>query len=158
MMVLQCRICDFSALRKMRECLSISRMNNLYEPPASESCDPNIINQEPPVPDPWWRWIFPHRLGRLNFLVRVVPLQILAMRWMLELDDSYAKAPAWMLPSCIAAMGYIIWFVMLPRVRDCGLSPWVTILGVIPVVSSLFGLALIFKAPVTPLQEWSKER
>jgi uncharacterized membrane protein YhaH (DUF805 family) len=143
---------------KFDEIPNISRMKNLYEPPVSQICGPNVVVKEKVIRDPWWHWIFPHRLGRLNFVVRLLPLEIPVMIWTEELLDAHSKSPSWMLPSLIAVMAYMIWFVMLPRVRDCGLSVWTVLLGLIPVVSGLFGLALLFKASITPFEQEMAKR
>ena len=53
----------------------------------------------------------------------------------------------WSIAAILALGIYSLLFVLLPRVRDTGMSGWWVLLSLFPVVNGLFYLFLIFRAP-----------
>ena len=54
----------------------------------------------------------------------------------------------WYYYVALFALGiYTLLFVVLPRVRDTGMSGWWVLLSLFPVVNGFFYLFLIFRAP-----------
>jgi len=90
---------------------------------------------------------FPHRLRRLGYFLRTIPLNIFILGGLMRVD--VATPPSmednlFNIGTVLLAL-YVVFFVYLPRVRDCGLPPWSLVLGLIPYVSSAYGVLLLFK-------------
>ncbi len=91
--------------------------------------------------------LFPHRLRRLAYFLRVLPLNALFLGlWnhVIEQPDSSSAHPL-AVAGLILLTGYLLFFVYLPRVRDCGLPPYSLVLGLVPYVSSAYSILLLFK-------------
>jgi len=89
-------------------------------------------------------FIFPHRLHRLDYFLRGV----------------IADVKEGILYSCIGTTGsevlwvsiivlwiYEVFFIILPRIRDIGMSGWWILIAFVPVVNILFSIILLFRAP-----------
>jgi len=90
---------------------------------------------------------FPYRLRRLGYFLRTIPLNILFLGGLVRVDHSTPPSledNLFRIGTVLLAI-YGVFFVYLPRVRDCGLPPWSLILALIPYVSSLYGILLLFK-------------
>lgn len=95
--------------------------------------------------------IFPRRLHRLNYLVRIVLAD--ACLWLL-LNTAPANDPtlgalrvvAIVLGSLVIGF-YSLFFVLLPRLCDAGWNAWLMILGLFPYIGPLFQLLLLFIPP-----------
>lgn len=90
---------------------------------------------------------FPRRLRRLGYFLRTIPLNMFILGGLMRVD---VASPPSMEDNLFRAgtvlLGlYVVFFVYLPRVRDCGLPPWSLVLGLIPYVSSAYGVLLLFK-------------
>jgi uncharacterized membrane protein YhaH (DUF805 family) len=95
--------------------------------------------------------VFPRRLHRLDYLIRIVVAD--ACLWLL-LNITSPSDPtlgglrlvAIVLGSLVVSM-YSLFFVLLPRVRDSGWNSWSVILGLFPYIGPLFHLLLLFIPP-----------
>lgn len=93
--------------------------------------------------------IFPTLLGRLSYFVRLVLLNGISWFAIMELSTtSEVKWADWGFLALLTLYGVV--FVFLPRVRDCGMSGWSLLFSIVPGVSSLYGMILLF-APSRPL-------
>ena len=95
--------------------------------------------------------VFPKRLHRLPFLVRIAVAD--GCLWLLlGLASSHDPMVAGLrlLTICVGAFiigVYSLFFVLLPRVHDAGWSSWWIILGLFPYVGPLFHFAMLFIPP-----------
>jgi uncharacterized membrane protein YhaH (DUF805 family) len=90
-------------------------------------------------------FIFPRRLHRLAYFFRGLIFDIIT-----GLFYSYGttmNARIWWAPVVILTI-YGMFFIILPRIRDIGMSGWWVLAMLIPVVNVVFGIILIFRAPV----------
>jgi uncharacterized membrane protein YhaH (DUF805 family) len=93
-------------------------------------------------------FFFPSRLHRLGYLIRVVILDICL--WLLYTGrPSDDPAVAWTRLLLVSVVGlalaiYGIFFVLLPRLVDAGMSGWWVLLGLFPFIGPLFQLVLVF--------------
>ncbi len=98
--------------------------------------------------------VFPKRLRRIPFLVRIVTAD--ACLWLLlSLASSHDPMVAGLrlLAICVGAFiigVYSLFFVLLPRVHDAGWSGWWVILGLLPYAGPLFHLVMLF-VPTAPM-------
>ena len=89
---------------------------------------------------------FPERLGRLNFLWREVGLSYWLIMRLLSFEDGIGTDD--FLPSVLflaAGLLYLMVFVRMPRTYDAGLRPIWVLLTLVPFVSYVFGVFLLFK-------------
>jgi len=90
-------------------------------------------------------FFFPTRLHRLSYLLRLFLTNgVVAF---LEFYRSIADTRIWIVCWTIAVV-YQVWFIVLPRIRDLGLSAWWALLLLVPIVDIIFSLILAFRAPV----------
>lgn len=90
--------------------------------------------------------LFPQHLGRMAFLVRVIPLEILAGFCITDMMGS-SKWDSKQLTTLAVLAGLVIYgvfFVFLPRVRDCSMPAWTLVFAVVPGISALYGLVLMY--------------
>jgi uncharacterized membrane protein YhaH (DUF805 family) len=92
--------------------------------------------------------LFPRTLGRLAYLWRQLPLSLFGLFQLshFEMVDEWTSREIGLLGLFIVTLVYGILYVDLPRIRDCGMSPWTWLLALIPYVSNFLGLILCFKA------------
>lgn len=90
--------------------------------------------------------IYPDRIGRVEYLLRYVPPNV-ALAYAYSLDD--AVGPGFVALALFVSLG-LIPFAVLPRVRDTGMSYWILVLALVPLLDRALGAALLFKrgAPV----------
>ena len=92
--------------------------------------------------------IFPSHLTRLAFLVRLLLVQALVSFCIADLTGSWARGldgnNLTTLAVCAGLILYGVFFVYLPRVRDCALPGWTVLIAAVPGISALFGLVLLF--------------
>jgi hypothetical protein len=89
-------------------------------------------------------FLFPHRLHRLNFYLRLLAAGIVA-----DLFDSQALITSgsfYWTGLAIMVDIYCLFFIILPRFRDIGMNGW-ALLGLIPPANFVFGYILMFRAP-----------
>ena len=98
--------------------------------------------------DDFEHFLFPARLSRLQYLVRVIVFDVCV--WLLYTARPLAQAStAWLrlLLICVGGLAlaiYGLFFVLLPRVADAGMSSWWITLGLFPYIGPLFQLVLLF--------------
>jgi|SRR5215475_3064143 len=103
-------------------------------------------------------FIFPKRIHRLSFLVRFLATNLLGFWLIVALSSRHLISPIpvmtvpfeenWYCYVALFAFGtYMLLFVVLPRVRDTGMSVWWVLLSLFPVVNGFLYLFLIFRAP-----------
>jgi uncharacterized membrane protein YhaH (DUF805 family) len=104
---------------------------------------------------PLVEFIFPHRLHRLAYFLRInvrsvflyfvytarFPMAASVYTFRGTMADSYWSA------AVIVLSLYGIFFILLPRLRDVGMSAWWLIVALIPVANGLLGIILLFRAP-----------
>ncbi len=88
--------------------------------------------------------MFPCRLHRLAYFLRGVALDMVTA--ILYASSSTYNPRIWW-PSVIALSIYGLFFIILPRIRDTGMSGWWLLVTFIPVVDFVFGIILLFRAP-----------
>jgi hypothetical protein len=92
--------------------------------------------------------VFPRRIGRMNFIPRVV-LLIVATQFFYESVRFSARpwpAFAWSLGAGFLT-AYSLLFVFLPRLRDAGMSDWWLIVALFPLLNLPLALLLAFQEP-----------
>ena len=97
--------------------------------------------------------LFPKQIRRLSFTVRlcvcllIVPLSHLAFHFAWGEPTNYPhtlvfRSLVWLVG--VAGLAYIVGFVVVPRLRDIGLSPYVAVLSLIPLINLLLLVFLGF--------------
>ena len=89
-------------------------------------------------------FIFPHRLHRLAYFLRLLATNILAgcIYAVGSTQDAYIG-----IISFIALGAYQVFFIALPRIRDINMSSWWLLLVLVPIANIVFGVILLFRAP-----------
>ena len=94
------------------------------------------------------RWLidflFPKRLHRLGYLWRILATNLAA--GIIVASSSPAEQLFPML-GLIALCMYQFLFILLPRVRDTGISGWWVLLSLVPIVYIFLTIILVFRAP-----------
>jgi uncharacterized membrane protein YhaH (DUF805 family) len=90
---------------------------------------------------PLLQFFFPSRLARVSYLIRATIYDGLA--YYLYPSVVIGKFPEILAFVLIAI--YVIWFVMLPRIRDTGMSAYWIILAFVPFANVFLSCALIFR-------------
>jgi uncharacterized membrane protein YhaH (DUF805 family) len=97
-----------------------------------------------------FEFLFPLRLHRLSFFLRDAIVGIVAC--CLHANNSAMNPRSfWVL--AIALSIYELFFIILPRIRDIGMSGWWLPLCFVPVANAVFGIILLFRAPKYPIGE-----
>jgi hypothetical protein len=91
-------------------------------------------------------FIFPARLHRLAYFLRGVTTDILA-GFIYAFSGTNASS-IWLLLLYLALAVYELFFIILPRIPDIGMSNWSLLLILIPGFNVVFGIILLFRAPV----------
>lgn len=88
--------------------------------------------------------VFPRRLHRVNYFLRMLAADVVAAGF-------YAAGTAFNGPACLASIVvlalYILFFVMLPRIRDIGVNGWWLLAALVPGPNFVLGIILLFRAP-----------
>lgn len=94
-------------------------------------------------------FLFPLKIGRGEYFLRNLVLGVV-ISLPLGLLKIYAQRSGissllmihlfLLIASCI----FCLWFSVIPRINDAGVSPKLAVLIFIPIVSTIFGLALLF--------------
>ncbi len=90
-------------------------------------------------------FIFPRRLHRLAYFLRGAALDIITG---FLYASSTTFQPRYWWPAVIAFAIYGLFFIILPRIRDVGMSGWLLLVTLIPVADVIFGIILLFRAPL----------
>lgn len=87
---------------------------------------------------------FPRRLHRLGYLFRGLAADgVTYFAYSCSTTMNSTLWWAW----AIALLVYGMFFIVLPRIRDIGMSGWWLLATLIPVVNVVFGIILLFRAP-----------
>jgi uncharacterized membrane protein YhaH (DUF805 family) len=94
------------------------------------------------------RWLkdifFPRRLHRLAYFLRLAAADLVS--GLLYATSTTMNPVVWW-ASIIIISVYGAFFILLPRIRDVGMSGFWLIACLIPVVGAVFGIILLFRAP-----------
>ena len=90
-------------------------------------------------------FIFPHRLHRVSYFLRGVAAD--GVMGFIYSYISVSHSEMWWLAISIILV-YGIFFIVLPRIRDVGMSGWWLLVYFIPVVNIWLAIILLFRAPV----------
>jgi hypothetical protein len=124
-------------------------------PAASDAADKHIRNAwivRTHFMRPLVEFIFPHRLHRFAYFLRGIVWNV----FLYVVRDTvaaslYADRDTTFVPysfaGFVALLLYGIFFILLPRLRDVGMSAWWLIVALIPVANILLGIILLFRAP-----------
>jgi uncharacterized membrane protein YhaH (DUF805 family) len=93
-------------------------------------------------------FIFPRRLHRLAFMLRVVAVDVISAFSIFPNPGTLEELFAGF---CVVLLVYDICFVFLPRIRDLEISGWWLLALFIPYANSLLGITLLLRAPRYPL-------
>jgi hypothetical protein len=86
-------------------------------------------------------FVFPTKIGRLSFLVRSLLCNFFSYWCFMETD--WSGVTKYFL---VIGLGlYDLFFVIFPRVKDCGVSRWMTLLILFPPTGTILSLVLLFK-------------
>ena len=98
--------------------------------------------------------IFPKRLHRLAYFLRLLTSNIA-----IGLIFAFNSPSDQLFPilGAIALAVYQLFFVLLPRVRDTGMSGWWVVLSLVPVIYVFLGIILLFRAPEYRFERSSHE-
>ena len=90
------------------------------------------------------RLLFPRRIHRLSYFIRLVICNVLGAP--LFVGESPFERPLVLVCSLALAV-YALCFVLLPRLRDVGMSGLWLIVAFIPVANIILGIILLFRPP-----------
>lgn len=86
-------------------------------------------------------FLFPKYLARLSYFVRAVLCEGVLLYLY---QDPWGETPSGIV-ALLAGLLYMSVFILLPRIRDIGMSAWWMVLAFIPYVSSFLSVALLFR-------------
>ena len=87
-------------------------------------------------------FLFPKRLHRLAYFLRLV-----LFNFCLILILAYRDVDNVGITASVFVSLYAMFFILLPRINDIGMSGWWLIVSLIPVANVLLGIILLFRAP-----------
>jgi uncharacterized membrane protein YhaH (DUF805 family) len=94
------------------------------------------------------RWLidflFPKRLHRLGYVWRILTTNMVGGAIVATTSPMEHLSP---MLGLVALCVYQLIFILLPRVRDTGMSGWWVLLGVVPIVYVCLTIILVFRAP-----------
>ncbi len=89
--------------------------------------------------------VFPRRLHRLAYFLRSITVEVLTS---FLYTTSTTMRPFWWWTLLIFLSAYSAFFILLPRVRDAGMSSWWIVAGIlIPVVGIVLAILVLFRPP-----------
>lgn len=122
---------------------------NDYQAPESPINAPaNSVRRVHPVVE----FFFPRTLGRLNYFIRAVLGNLLSFQLLAEMESANRQFYWVTLITCGIVVIYTICFVLIPRIRACGLAVWTGLLALIPGIGQLYCLSLLFKSSEDPIK------
>ena len=98
------------------------------------------------------QFFFPRRLHRLAYFLRGVTMDI-GTAFLYANNNMMNPRYFWFL--LIGLLLYSLFYILLPRMRDIGMSGWWLIFLFIPVLNVVLGLILLFRAPKYRLSEFN---
>lgn len=95
--------------------------------------------------DPIIDAVFPRRLHRLAYFLRSIVLEVVTS---FLYTTSTTMRPLWWWTLIVLLFVYTVLFILLPRVRDAGMSSWWIVAGIlVPVVGIVVAILLLFRPP-----------
>ncbi|MCX6879469.1 MAG: DUF805 domain-containing protein [Verrucomicrobia bacterium] len=88
--------------------------------------------------------IFPGRLHRLAYFLRGLLADIVMLS--LYTNDT-TMAPLYWWSAVLGLLLYLLFFIVLPRMRDVGMNGWWLLVAFVPVVNIGLAIILLFRAP-----------
>ena len=104
---------------------------------------------------PLKEFIFPGRLHRLAYFLRLVTTDILAC--FIYAFGGTNTSNVWLVVLFFGLAVYQLCFIILPRIRDIGMSNWWFLLIFVPGVNAVFGIILLFRPPAILLDRRNPE-
>src|SRR5438309_12090413 len=89
-------------------------------------------------------FFFPKKIHRLGYLARILTTN-LALGVILAVSSA-GNHGYWIIAVVLLGI-YQLLFILLPRLRDTGMSGWWVLLSLVPVVYVFLAIILIFRAP-----------
>jgi uncharacterized membrane protein YhaH (DUF805 family) len=89
-------------------------------------------------------FIFPRRLHRLAFLLRVIAVDVISS---FSIFPNPGTLETLFAGFCLVLLVYDVLFVLLPRIRDLEISGWWLLAFLIPYANSLLSIILLLRAP-----------
>ena len=89
-------------------------------------------------------FIFPRRLHRLAYFLRLAAANIVTS--FLYASSTTMDARCWW-ASVLVLLIYTLFLILLPRIRDIGMSGWWLLAGFIPIANIVLGIIMLFRAP-----------
>ena len=89
-------------------------------------------------------FLFPRRLHRLAYLLRGLTANFVTY---VLCSNITSHSGLWW-TSIVAIWVYEAFFIVLPRIRDIGMNSWWVLAALVPIVNGVFGIILLFRAPV----------
>jgi uncharacterized membrane protein YhaH (DUF805 family) len=89
------------------------------------------------------RFAFPKKIGRLEYLIRLL-VCALAIGYLVVFQDATEPRIALL---ALAIWHYAVFFVLWPRLRDCGMTGMWVVLSLVPLIFVGLSIALLFRAP-----------
>ena len=89
-------------------------------------------------------FIFPRRLHRFAYFLRGIVVEV---SMLFLFDNRGATDPLAFVVLILGLAVYSLVFIMLPRIRDVGMSGWWLAAAFIPVANVMLGIVLLFRPP-----------
>lgn len=86
-------------------------------------------------------FFFPRELGRLSYFIRMLPLNVAMFTFFTEDRIDLIGE----ILELLAVLGYMVAFVIMPRMRHAGMKIGWVILAFIPIVDHLFSIVITFR-------------
>ncbi|WP_221033098.1 DUF805 domain-containing protein [Actomonas aquatica] len=100
--------------------------------------------------------LFPRKIDRIAYLIRMLIFVFLCAPVSLEMarveEEEYVPSLSLLLVSFIALI-YWFMFIVRPRCRDCGWSPWISIVSFVPFLNLCLWIALLFPSSISARDE-----
>jgi hypothetical protein len=91
-------------------------------------------------------FIFPNRLHRLAYLWRLLAANFVTC-FLYSCSTTMNPTLWWALAIALAL--YSLFFIVMARIRDIGISKWWLLATFVPVVDIIFGIILLLRAPAS---------
>jgi uncharacterized membrane protein YhaH (DUF805 family) len=96
--------------------------------------------------------LFPKKIGRIAYFIRLVIFIIVIAPVSLEIakveDEEYVPTLSVLL-SALVALVYWFLYIVRPRCRDCGWSPWLAVVTFVPFLNLCLWIALLFPGSIS---------
>lgn len=92
-------------------------------------------------------FLFPKKLGRLAYFLRAIPFNVFMFvaPSLIEEREKLESGDGLQIAGIVTLVIYGVFFIYLPRLRDCRLPALVLGLAFVPVVSNILGIILMFR-------------